>query len=356
MYLRRVSNEIFYNQSGNVAIIFALAIAVLLGVTALVVDVGGLFEERRELQKSADMAALAGVMELPDDPSSAISMANSYLDQNTPHAFERNITVLSTYVSNDTIRVEATNPNTPLYFARIWGRQESTVRASATAVISSPTVYGHGVMPFGIMSKEPTSTSPFGYTFGEQVMLKVPSQSGESGNFQFLDIIGDPEEQAGGAKDIYDALMSGGAPNPVYKGEKYYTQTGINGIQVANKLATWITCNHTFNEVCTDIDEEGVVTIENPGNEDPRCHRLIVCPIIINPEFPEGDPRRYNWSGVEGSKLVQIIDFAYFFVEEWGRSGNDSFIVGRFVRTVDDDALEYGAVSPWGPIAYRLIK
>lgn len=356
MYLKRVRDEIFYRQSGNVAIIFALVIVVLLGISALVVDVGGLFEERRELQKAADFASLAGVMELPGDPDSAISKASEYIDQNTTHASERNITVISIYVPNDAIRVEIANPNTELYFARIWGHQKSTVRAGATAVISSPTVYGHGVMPFGIMAKEPTSTSPFGYTFGEQVVLKVPSQSGKSGNFQFLDIIGDPEQQAGGAKDIYNALESGGAPNAVYKGEKYYTQTGINGIQVANKLQAWITCNHTFEEVCTDIDEEGFVTIENPGNEDPRCHRLIVCPIIINPEYPEGDPRRYNWSDVQGSKLVQIIDFAYFFVETWGSSGNDSYVIGRFVRTVDDDALEYGELSPWGPVVYRLIE
>jgi hypothetical protein len=206
------------------------------------------------------------------------------------------------------------------------------------------------------MSKEPTLGTVFGYTFGEEVILKAPARSGASGNFQFVDIIGMPNEQAGGAADIYETLSEGGTENEVYKGECYYTQTGINGAQVVNSLSTWIRCNHTFGEICTAPDENGFVDFMNPGNESPGCHRVIVCPIIINPEYPENDYRRYNWSEVEGSKKVLIVDFVYFFIEGWGKTGNDSWVKGRFVRAAGEDFLKFGAYSPFAPVVYRIIE
>ncbi len=344
-------------ESGQVAIIFALLLPVFIGFAAISVDVGRLYFERRELQKAADLAALAGVQELPNNPDNAVNIASQYADQNAQsRPLNKEIRITSTYIPNDTIEVKLNNPQTNLFFARIWEKNSSNVSAGAVAVISSPSAYGRGVMPFGIMSKEPTATSVFGYEFSETVTLKEPSQQGEAGNYYFLDIIGEPENQGGGANDIYAALSNGGAPNPVYIGRLYYTQTGINGRQVVNNLEIWITCNHTFDEICTDIDEEGIVTIENPENESPWCHRLVICPIIINPDYPEADPRRYNWSEISGSKKVLIVGFAMFFIESWGTVGSNSYVTGRFVRVVDENAIDFGAYTEFAPVVYRLIK
>ena len=51
---------------------FAVALVALVGMTALVVDVGYAYYVKRSLQASADAAATAGALELPD-PAAAVS-------------------------------------------------------------------------------------------------------------------------------------------------------------------------------------------------------------------------------------------------------------------------------------------
>lgn len=53
--MRRIADD----DSGAVAVIVAILAVVLFGMAALVIDVGRLYEERRELQNGADAAALA---------------------------------------------------------------------------------------------------------------------------------------------------------------------------------------------------------------------------------------------------------------------------------------------------------
>src|SRR5690348_4617596 len=52
-------------DTGQVLIIFVLALPVLLGMSALVVDLGNLFAQKRNLQKAADASALAATQALP---------------------------------------------------------------------------------------------------------------------------------------------------------------------------------------------------------------------------------------------------------------------------------------------------
>ena len=90
-------------------------------------------------------------------------------------------------------------------------------------------------MPFGIMSHEPSGTSPFGYAFGELVTLKQPAQQGEAGNFQFLSLT-DPPGGHDGANDINGALSGGGVDNAVYLDTLYNTRTGMTGSNVTKNL------------------------------------------------------------------------------------------------------------------------
>ena len=54
------------DQKGTVIVLFALTLTVLLGFTALAIDIGDLYVGRNELQNAADAAALAGALLLPD--------------------------------------------------------------------------------------------------------------------------------------------------------------------------------------------------------------------------------------------------------------------------------------------------
>jgi len=338
-------------EKGVVAIVVAVFMVTAFALSALVIDVGSLYEERRHLQTVSDAAALAGAQELPDNTDEARIVAADYVSKNGRTIDpSTNIIISQTYVDNDTIKVTLRTPDSPLYFARIFGRETAEVGAEATAIVGSPTAYGQGVMPFGVMARDTTTTAPFGYIFGESIELKTPSQSGEAGNFFFVDV----DDDDNGAQAITPNIEIGGVPNWVYVGQLYDTQTGVNGIIVSKALSEWITCSHVFSDVCV-LNESGGVDFVDVG-EVPRCHRVVVCPIIINPSYPEGDPLRYNWSGVTGNEIIQVIGFAYFFIEGWGGSGNDCWVSGRFIRVLTSDEMLLGAYNPeFGVKAVKLI-
>ncbi|HLO78055.1 MAG TPA: pilus assembly protein TadG-related protein, partial [Magnetospirillum sp.] len=60
MFLRRLAAD----REGAVAVMLALALPVLVGVSALAIETGLWFTERRVLQNAADAAALSGAFEL----------------------------------------------------------------------------------------------------------------------------------------------------------------------------------------------------------------------------------------------------------------------------------------------------
>src|SRR6476620_7068411 len=57
-------------NTGQVLVIFVLAVPMMLGMCALVIDAGNLFAQKRTLQKAADAAALAATKALPSVPES----------------------------------------------------------------------------------------------------------------------------------------------------------------------------------------------------------------------------------------------------------------------------------------------
>ena len=72
------------DEGGQVAIVVALMLTVLLAFAALVVDVGLNWAARTQAQTAADAAALAGVIALPSDPAAAVEDVRYYLNANVP--------------------------------------------------------------------------------------------------------------------------------------------------------------------------------------------------------------------------------------------------------------------------------
>jgi Flp pilus assembly protein TadG len=115
----------------------AIALTVLMGMAALVLDVGLWMRSDRRLQQTADAAALAGAQMLPTDPAGAKSLALSYADQNGGNVLGANIVVSTTYTSNDTISVDAAK-NEPGIFSKVLGIDSAGIKASAKARTDSP--------------------------------------------------------------------------------------------------------------------------------------------------------------------------------------------------------------------------
>jgi hypothetical protein len=140
-------------RRGVAAIFSVIILVVLLGFTALTVDVGHIYNVRAELQNAADAAALAGLQMLPDQ-SLALKTAREYGNMN--HAQFGSIigdsdVVLgnwswdtNSFAGGDT-PVNALNVFThrskkngnpvSLFFAPIFGKHSTEVSASATAAM-----------------------------------------------------------------------------------------------------------------------------------------------------------------------------------------------------------------------------
>ena len=70
------------DERGASAVLVAILLVILFGITALVIDVARMYEERRELQRTADVAAISGAQLLMGSKAAAAGTAEFYIDEN----------------------------------------------------------------------------------------------------------------------------------------------------------------------------------------------------------------------------------------------------------------------------------
>ena len=125
-------------QRGGVAIIVAIVLPLLVGMTALGIDAVYYYGEKRSLQSAADLAALAGAIDLPDLPSEAVAAAQDVAAANgyTDGLQETSVTVTTPF-EGDPGRVEISiRRSVPTWFGRIF---MSSVLIGARAVAERET-------------------------------------------------------------------------------------------------------------------------------------------------------------------------------------------------------------------------
>jgi Flp pilus assembly protein TadG len=127
----------YRNQDGQAIVLMVLALLVLLGMAALVLDAGAWFRTDRRLQQTADAAALAGVQELPKNPTLAKAVALNYAIKNGGDVALGDIEVTETFNPNDTIKVTAQKDEAG-FFSKVLGVDETHISASAKARVDSP--------------------------------------------------------------------------------------------------------------------------------------------------------------------------------------------------------------------------
>ena len=175
------------DQSGTVAILVAFVMVVLIGITALAVDIGYVATTKNELQNVADAAALAGANQLGAiyktmtyeeqqayvcDPSTIVSIAQDVAGKNQAGAQSitinsadveigqwdgDNLTFTQTLAQPDAVKVTARRDgaaNGPIttFFARIFGINTVGVWADATAALTGQSTAEPGELelPVGI--------------------------------------------------------------------------------------------------------------------------------------------------------------------------------------------------------------
>jgi Flp pilus assembly protein TadG len=125
------------NEDGQAFVLMVIAMAVMVGMCALVLDVGAWFRTDRRLQATADAAALAGAQELPQSASAARTSAMDYADRNGGDVLSADIEISKTFNANDTISVRAAKSE-PGIFSRLFGVDSTKIEARAKARVDSP--------------------------------------------------------------------------------------------------------------------------------------------------------------------------------------------------------------------------
>ena len=118
------------NQKGQATVITVVFLVVLLGMAALVLDVGSWYRAKRSTQSTADAAALAGAQSLPDT-TTAKTLAQQYASKNGGLGSGA-ITFSTSQSTNDSITVKVSRP-APGFFSKLFGIRSVTTGATATA-------------------------------------------------------------------------------------------------------------------------------------------------------------------------------------------------------------------------------
>jgi hypothetical protein len=174
------------SDRGQATILTLVFLVVLLGMAALVLDLGSWYRADRATQSAADASALAGAQALPSDPAGASTLATQYAGKNGGGA--TTVSLASGLLANDTIKVTLKRPAQGV-FTKLFGVRSVTVgsKASARASLMAQAKY---VAPIGVNLAHPKlkgSTSCPCFGAGNLTTLPL-GKTGVPGGFDVINV------------------------------------------------------------------------------------------------------------------------------------------------------------------------
>jgi hypothetical protein len=219
-------------ESGQVLALMVGFLVVMLGLAAAVLDVGSWYETKRQLQASADAAALAGAQALPASPGMASSLALQYAAANGGGITPAGVAVSSGLSASDTITVHAETTE-PGLFSKVLGITTVEIGATATARVALPAEAEY-VAPMVVSDQHPLLGGPGCPCFGQETSLPFGS-TGAPGAFGMLNLDGGngtvgASSEAAWILDGYDQYLPLGYYNSD-PGAKFSSATIQNALQ-----------------------------------------------------------------------------------------------------------------------------
>ena len=328
--------RVLREERGQAIVLLGTAMVVLLGIAALVLDVGVVYQSRRASQNAADAAALAAASRLPASTgviqAEALALAYEYGELNEADLAGLSAEILTSSHPNDTIRVTIEH-EVPMRFGRVLGVESAPVRVTAVTQVGN--VSGRrNVLPLGV--EEPVA----GFLFGEEYCLKLGSQSGgcsgsDQGNFWALDI----DDNGNASGEIYRNSLVSGSALIVRVGDVKEIVQG----NMAGPTSQGVGCSGNGGRIEGNNQEFSDVIQANADATytviDWESPRLGLVPIV---EFPT-------------PQTARILGFGVFFINDCGPNGS---MTGFFVDTVVVGG-EWAPLDPdadWGAHAARLVQ
>ncbi|MFZ5942656.1 MAG: TadE/TadG family type IV pilus assembly protein [Bacillota bacterium] len=300
--------KLLKDERGSAIIIFTLGLTVFFGFLAFVADTGLLYYKKADLANAVDAAALAGAQELPYKPQTAVDKAVEY---GTANGLIANNLVIQIFDSNKKIKVSS-QKDINLLFAKILGIDSGRVGHTATAQVAS-IVGVNGAAPLGIQKHD--------FVFGQQYTLKVGA--------------GDTSNLTGEiSPGWFGALALGGPGASTYEDNLSFGYDGNLKIGDLIDIQTGNISGPTKDAIDYRISQDKHTPYCTVDHFERDCSRLIKVPVIE----------------AAGHKTVKILGFSMFLIDDVTGQGNDSYVKGKFVRTIavgeiDPDSQDYGLLG-----------
>jgi hypothetical protein len=274
-------------EDGQAMVMTVLFLGALLGMAALVLDVGSWFREKRQLQLTADSAVLAGAQALPGSPSTAASLAFQYAQSNGRALGANDLAITSDLSANDTITAQARS-DAPGIFSKLFGIDVVKVGASATARAALPgqALY---VAPMVVSKLHPLLAGAGCPCFKRETTLPF-GKDGAPGAFGMLNLVG-----------------GGGTPG-------------------ASDEADWIL--HGFEKYLPlgSYRSDPGAKFSSGGNIQDALQNRIGTVLL----FPVFD----TLGGTGQNAEYNIIGWVGFYLDDFDISGNDATLTGHFTRYI----------------------
>jgi Flp pilus assembly protein TadG len=303
--------RLLHEEKGSVIIVMVIFLTVLIGMAAMVTDTGAMYLTRSRLQNAVDAAVLAGIQDLPGNPSQAVETASAYAANNSPLHAE--IDIPQILETNHAIYVSA-HKTVNFGFGRVMGLDSKLIEAEAQARLE-PITGVSGALPLAVMKGV--------WTLGDTVTLKGGAQEAIDGGWRGAISLG------GNGTSVYEENLKKGYAGILRLEDLVNVENGnMSGPTQTGTGYRLAACPHT--PKCT-------ITQYNLA-----CPRIGVVPVVeqILLTDKKGDQ-------TVSKKQVRITGFALFLFSDVFGNGSDSRITGRFIQGIvqgesDPNAPDYG--------------
>jgi Putative Flp pilus-assembly TadE/G-like len=317
-------------NTGQALVMVTVMFMVLIGFAAIATDTGMLWMNRRSLQNSADAAALAGVQALPNDVGGATTAGCVYATEKnavpgmvgkagTTCGGKADLSILTTYFANDTIKVTAYKTINPIFGMAV-GFGSVEIGATAKALVGSvgsacgvPLFQTEGLLTSGgvwgssgVVLNKPTIMKTSDSASGNFLALQLPSGSSSASDFRNSLANGAACAAAGAAEYSGSATTNpGNMVGPLDQGMKDRETAWTAQGNCPSKIAG------SYLRSDGNLWKFPLGTANNTQLTPSNCYRLIVVPVLDA-----------NISTINGSTSLPIKGFAMFYISNW--CGNQS--------------------------------
>lgn len=299
------------SEQGATSVIIALSLTALLGLAALVVDMGVAYIKTAETQTAADAAVMAAGLMLPvgkDDTARRAAMEQTVREYLVKNGVKAETAAEVTFAQEQDGYYHAVGVNVPATsetgFAKIFGIREVTFTRGAEARTIPCTTLSDAV-PLSV--QEETLQEIIAQGNISHVVLKYGKNTGEvvNGAFGAVDLDG---VKGGGANDYYSWLYGG------YQGKLHIGD--VLPIESGNMAGPTLAGIRLRYEACTHYRTTGGCTAEHYVA---GCPRVMKVPVVV----------------YVSNKEVKLVGFAAFVLEDYHTYAAQGYVIGSYVDMVN---------------------